>query len=1032
MNSQVGAGEPDEAFEELLSTCLAAHAEGGGQALDRALAEHPVHASRIRQRIDELDRFGLLGSFVPEELPARIGPHRILSRLGRGGRGEVFLAEEASDGTRIAIKLAREPWTPDSGTGERLRERFAREVRAVARLSHPDIVGIRESGEHEGRPWFSMDHVAGSTLAAVLARLKAQAIGPGSLTAADVQAVFTLERGAEEDEVAIEGNTYIEWVCRVVARIARAVEHAHAQGIIHRDIKPSNVLMRPDGRALLFDLGLAHLTDDPGLTRSGDLAGTPSYVAPEQADSHVGSVDARTDVWGLGVMLYELLTLRRPFEGDNAARILRAISEEEPIAPRDLVPELPADLEAIVLQALEKDPGRRYGSAAMLAEDLDRILAFRPVLARPAGWSRRLVRKVRRRPAQAAALFLGALVLLGTPVGLFWANTKIRDEARKTEAAATEAIAQAEARGRVVDHLVELFGPDRASVPPDILDDVVTRLLGMSEDSPLVRASLFEAIGRVHHNLGQDEQALRVLDRAFALRQSELAEGGQTPLEVVLTLSEVHLALGNAETAAALVERALDADAPLGNTGRAGVLDLRLACARANRVAGRIEDATRHLSAARKLAEGPDHGPADRSQVALEAARTAVAAGDLDGASVLYLRAISEHATVWDPDPYALAALCLERAEVLERAGEVGEAEGERTRSEQLRAAAERAPGPPPPRSGLEPEWLAGYEELFRKGISALQSADVESAIAHFTRCLELRPYSGVCAYNLACSHAMVGSVDQALSWLKESIEWGFTDSPPGRAALRNDIDLAPLREDSRYGSILELADDRDRSRTRSLNNPLVALPSDEGAGWLITLHDNDSSAEKILDGPWGSLARSAGLGLIAPRAPRVVSPEGTTSARWFEHIAFLGREPWRVEADLEPVLRNISRRHMGRERAWMTGEGAGAAIALELVLHTPGLWRGALLVGTPSLLPEHERLLRIAGSLGVRIRFLVDPASPVADGSSAAEHVSALREWLERVDLAGTVELVLMPSDVQEDQDGRELSRQLEALTPR
>ena len=322
-------------FETLLSACIDCLAEEGESALRRLLGEHPQDASRLRARLRELDRFGLLQRRRPD--PERIGGHRILGRLGRGGMGEVYLAEEPG-GRRVALKLATLPadsvGEEDAARQAAARARFEREVKVMALLSHPGLMTIRAAGEHEGRPWFTMEHVRGTTLAAIIAALRTRGTPTEALTARDVRAVVAeaLERETDgraadpgEDHEGLWSGSYSSWCCRVARDVAAALEHAHTHGVLHRDVKPANVLVHADGRVQIFDFGLARLDDQQALTRSDDFAGTPYAVAPEQVDKRRGEVDERTDVWGVGVTLYELLALRRPFSGASTAELLRRI-----------------------------------------------------------------------------------------------------------------------------------------------------------------------------------------------------------------------------------------------------------------------------------------------------------------------------------------------------------------------------------------------------------------------------------------------------------------------------------------------------------------------------------------------------------------------------------------------------------------------------------------------------------------------------------------------------------------------------------
>jgi len=229
-------------------------------------------------------------------------------------------------------------------------------------------------------------------LSRLIERLRARGVPPSELSAEDARS----ELAAELAAVALPGapplaesegpepwpGTYVEWSCRVVRDLASALEHAHSKSVVHRDVKPSNVLVRRDGRALLFDFGLAHVQDQPTLTRSGDFAGTPYAVAPEQVDAVRGSIEARTDVWGLGVVLYELLALDRLFVEEVTSNIIEEVARRPLPDLRRRIEGLDPGLESILRHALDQDPVRRP-TAALMGADLDRWIAAQRAYASP-------------------------------------------------------------------------------------------------------------------------------------------------------------------------------------------------------------------------------------------------------------------------------------------------------------------------------------------------------------------------------------------------------------------------------------------------------------------------------------------------------------------------------------------------------------------------------------------------------------------------------------------------------------------------
>jgi WD40 repeat protein len=358
-----------------------------------------------------------------------VAGYEILGVLGRGGMGVVYKARQVRLGRTVALKMILAG--AHAGRGELAR--FRAEAEAVARLQHPNIVQIYEVGEHGGQPFFSLEYLDGGSLAN---KLRGQPQPPGP-------------------------------AARLVEALARAMHCAHGHGIVHRDLKPANVLLASadavhgiplgEGPAAaacyvpkVTDFGLAkRLDDDAGQTRTGAVMGTPSYMAPEQAGGKAKTVGPAADVYALGAILYELLTGRPPFKAATSVDTLLQVLSAEPVPPSRLQPRTPRDLETVCLKCLEKEPSRRYQSAADLAEDLGRFLAGEPVRARPVGGGERLWKWARRRPAVAALVGVSGVALLAlvvAAVALFYHGRlqTALDEAREQRA-------RAEAQQRVAE-----------------------------------------------------------------------------------------------------------------------------------------------------------------------------------------------------------------------------------------------------------------------------------------------------------------------------------------------------------------------------------------------------------------------------------------------------------------------------------------------------------------------------------------------------------------------------------------------------
>jgi WD40 repeat protein len=330
-------------------------------------------------------------------LPPRIGQYRLIRVLGHGGMGVVYLAEHAALKRLVAMKVIRH------GVNATAAEvaRFRAEAEAVARLQHPNIVQIHEVGDQDGVYYLVLEYVAGGSLDRRLA-------------------------GTPQEPRA---------AAQLIETLARAVHHAHDRGILHRDLKPANVLIDAQGQPKVTDFGMAkNLQGDSGLTASGQILGTPSYIAPEQASGKHGAITPAVDIYGLGALLYEALTGRPPFKGATPLSTLEQVVSQEPVAPSRFQRHIPRDLETICLKCLEKSPSRRYTSAEALADDLGRFRSGRPIVARPIGAWGRTWKWAGRRPIEAG---LTAAVLVVTVLGLTgilwqWRNAlSQRDTARR-------------------------------------------------------------------------------------------------------------------------------------------------------------------------------------------------------------------------------------------------------------------------------------------------------------------------------------------------------------------------------------------------------------------------------------------------------------------------------------------------------------------------------------------------------------------------------------------------------------------------
>ena len=451
--------------------------------------------------------------------PATPG-YEIVEELGRGGMGVVYRARQTALKRDVALKMI----LAGAFAGQSELRRFANEAEAIARLDHPNIVQVYEIGEADGRPFIALEFLEGGSLAGKLAG-KPQP-----------------PRQAAE----------------MIATLADAVEFAHQRGIIHRDLKPANVMFDRHGTMKITDFGLAkQLEGESAGTRTGDVMGTPAYMAPEQAGGATKQLGPPCDVYALGVILYEMLTGRPPFHGEESVDTLLAVLSEEPLPPRRLTAHIPRDLETICLKCLEKSPARRFASAGELAADLRRFLNYEPIAARPPGAIERTAKWVRRHPVRAVAAAASVLLLAASSAGFAYHARTLSRQLSETEHQRQRAEADLDLALDTVDKLVErLTGENLASLPKsdpirrDFLEITLAfcqGLLGENPGEPGVRwrmararrqsASIQQIFGNVEQAEADYRQGIRDLDAL-------VAEFPQRP-EYRRDLAATHNNLGN-------------------------------------------------------------------------------------------------------------------------------------------------------------------------------------------------------------------------------------------------------------------------------------------------------------------------------------------------------------------------------------------------------------------------------------------------------------------------------------------------------
>ena len=385
------------------------------------------------------------------EFPRAFGPYELIGEIGRGGMGVVYLARQIALDRTVALKLLL------SGvySSEAALRRFQVEAAAAAGLQHTNIVAIHDYGEHDGQPFYTMELIVGRNLAQV---------SDGRPLAA--------RRAAE-----------------ILRTLADAVHYAHQRGILHRDLKPSNVLIDEQGRPRITDFGLAkRLDDETGVTLTGQMLGSPNYASPEQIACREAEVGPASDVYGLGALLYHLVTGRAPFAASTPAQTLRLVLETDPPQPRLLNPGLPRDLDTVCLKCLAKEPARRYATAAALRDELDRFLGDRPIQAQPPSFGYRAVKYARRnRVAVVAVVGVIAAIVIGLSAALIGFRRAVLQQ-RATQAARSQAEEligiimrdlqpdlQAHGRLPVVKQTAEAAARYFEQLPPELLNPATMR-----------------------------------------------------------------------------------------------------------------------------------------------------------------------------------------------------------------------------------------------------------------------------------------------------------------------------------------------------------------------------------------------------------------------------------------------------------------------------------------------------------------------------------------------------------------------------
>jgi serine/threonine protein kinase len=561
----------DAALAELVENYLARLQAGETIPPHEFAARHPEHAERLERLLPALELMDDLRRSssnsrnnrsltpvlmeTPGVTPGLLGDYQILREVGRGGMGVVYEARQISLNRRVALKVLPMAAAMDS----RQLQRFQVEAQAAACLHHTNIVPIHAVGCERGVHYYAMQFIEGQTLASIIRELR---IAEGleedkGAEPCETQSGFA-SKLIENDNSHRQGQD--QWECeataesrlvkarqeprtpgstlirdraffRTVANLgiqaAEALEHAHGLGVIHRDIKPANLMVDDRGALWITDFGLARLQSDSGLTMTGDLMGTLRYMSPEQALAKRGYLDHRTDIYSLGVTLYELLTLRPAIQGADRQELLRSIAQDDPVSPRTHEPSIPRELETILLKAINKEPESRYATSRELADDLGRFLEHRPIRAKRPTPLERAVKWGRRHPAVVGA----SIAILAVSVLALLANAiLVGREQRQTAAALKLAESRSRQARQAVDKMytrvAEKWLVDQPGLRPlqrEFLEDALAfyqEFASQEDQDPEARIDQAAALRRVadiEDALNRHEDIERILLRAISL-----------------------------------------------------------------------------------------------------------------------------------------------------------------------------------------------------------------------------------------------------------------------------------------------------------------------------------------------------------------------------------------------------------------------------------------------------------------------------------------------------------------------------------
>ena len=551
--------------------------------IEKYVAEYPQLEEQIRHLFPMLEMMESRNKneltehsvdMIDEELqnlgpqPARrsIGDYRIIRELGRGGMGIVYLAEQEALGRKVAIKVLPESAQFD----QRRMQRFQLEAKAAGKLHHSNIVPVFDVGNDDEVSFLVMQYIEGVSLDHVLRKMRDDSDPNHTLGFDGINTSIENDSHTSESElnsdldhsVAVSvsalsvGGKFYRNVAKIGAEVSEALAYAHSEDVLHRDIKPGNLMLDSSGHAWITDFGLAKILNDVNLTKTGETVGTLRYVSPEQLN---GRSDARSDIYSLGLTLYEMLTLKPAFKGSDFAEMVQEIGEKEPVKPRRIDSQIPRDLETIVLTAIEKDPRKRYQTADALRDDLQRYLDGKTIRAKQTSEVERFIKAVKRRPiiSSLAALLLASLVLGASLTTWKWKEaTNALAEARK------ESRSRLGMNNFLIEDLLNNANPNNQ---PDPNVQLITVLRRASEnvderfeDDPLTESEIRFQMGRVFYGLSKYDEALEHYQESHRIRSELLGDDDPETMQVLFRVGKAQKQLDNHEIAIPIFERVID------------------------------------------------------------------------------------------------------------------------------------------------------------------------------------------------------------------------------------------------------------------------------------------------------------------------------------------------------------------------------------------------------------------------------------------------------------------------------------------